>query len=148
VTRSAYTNGQGAGRTPTRSPPALVRGLPELATHHDVGGPVEAPLVHHRQSRVELFDVQGQRRGSEQILGRSLTRDEYRIVGADMFHGADLAAIPRQRQLRGQAREERGRPFLQLLVRAEPSTNGLRTDGRQGRHLNVSIAADAEIPVM
>ena len=65
-----------------------------------------------------------------------------------MFHGADLAAIPRQRQLRGQARGERGRPFLQLLVRAEPSTNGLRTDGRLGRHLNVSIAADAEIPVM
>lgn len=40
------------------------------------------------------------------------------------------------------------REFLQLLVRAEPSTNGLRTDGREGRHLHVSIPADAEIPVM
>ena len=38
--------------------------------------------------------------------------------------------------------------FLQLLVRAEPSTNGLRTDGREGRHLQVSIPADAEIPVL
>jgi hypothetical protein len=40
------------------------------------------------------------------------------------------------------------REFLQLLVRAEPSPNGLRTDGREGRHLHVSIPADAEIPVM
>src|SRR5665811_1840987 len=40
------------------------------------------------------------------------------------------------------------REFLQLLARAEPSTNGLRTDGREGRHLHVSIPADAEIPVM
>ena len=40
------------------------------------------------------------------------------------------------------------REFLQLLVRAEPSTNGQRTDGREGRHLHVSIPADAEIPVM
>jgi len=35
------------------------------------------------------------------------------------------------------------REFLQLLVRAEPSTKGLRTDGREGRHLHVSIPADA-----
>jgi Fic family protein len=40
------------------------------------------------------------------------------------------------------------REFLQLLVRAAPSTNGLRTDGREARHLHVSIPADAEIPVM
>src|SRR5450759_4964738 len=33
---------------------AVMRDLPELATHDDVGGPVRAPLVHHRQSRVEL----------------------------------------------------------------------------------------------
>ena len=33
------------------------------------------------------------------------------------------------------------REFLQLLVRADPSTNGLPTDGRQGRHLHVSIPA-------
>jgi Fic family protein len=33
------------------------------------------------------------------------------------------------------------REFLQLLVRAEPSTNGLRTDGREGRPLHASIPA-------
>ena len=33
------------------------------------------------------------------------------------------------------------REFLQLLVRAEPSINGLRTDGREGRQLQASIPA-------
>ncbi|HEY5249848.1 MAG TPA: hypothetical protein VIJ15_15515 [Dermatophilaceae bacterium] len=101
-----------------------MRDLPELATHDDVGGPVRAPPVHHRQSRVELFDVQRQRRGSQQVLGSALTRDEHRIVGADMFHGADLAAIPRQCQLRGQAGGERGCPQVEQLglSRARPIT--------------------------
>ena len=43
----------------------------------------------------------------------------------------------------GRSRLFVNREFLQLLVRAEPSTNGLRTDGREGRHLHVSIPADA-----
>ena len=113
-----------------------MRNLPELAKHDDVGGPVRAPLVHHRQSWVELLDVQRQCRGSQQILGPALARDEHRILGVDDFHVADLTDIPRQRQLRGEAGGERGCPQVEQLglSRARPITPVPRF-GQQGQRV-------------
>ena len=189
VTRSAYTNGQGAGRTPAR-PPSLSCGTCGVADHIEVLDPGHVRVGQHQPDR-RVEQRKERTRGDPSLAtfhkiaairelqdefvrrGRTVSRggvdSEFRSVlfeqpycristvmtrcgvsrpAATSWLGAFAEAGLLQDIKVGRGRLLANREFLQLLVRAEPSTNRLRTDGREGRHLHVSIPADAEIPVM